>query len=45
MVPLNFLSYSGFRDFDAPGQTLKSFATVIARKPASAAVAAFDPME
>ena len=28
--------HSEFRDFDAPGQTVKSFATVIARKPCPA---------
>ena len=28
--------HSEFRDFDAPGQTIKSFATVIARKPCPA---------
>ncbi|MFH1869782.1 MAG: class I SAM-dependent methyltransferase [Pseudomonadota bacterium] len=31
------IMHSGFRDFEAPGQTLKCFATVIARKPAQPA--------
>ena len=36
------IMHSGFRDFEAPGQTIKSFATVIARKPESGAVATSD---